>query len=89
MVLLPFLAIPLYLLFGNRKQITEPEKTKTTKNGSPNKTGEKKNFSREVALSLGLFDALPVEKFNIHHNGEEARLALFDGIERAQKTITI
>jgi len=89
MVLLPFLAIPLYLLFGNRKQITEPEKTKTTKNASPNKTGEKKNFSREVALSLGLFDALPVEKFNIHHNGEEARLALFDGIERAQKTITI
>src|SRR5690606_30137803 len=83
LALLPYLTLPLYLLFGQRK-LTPPVSTPTPPAGPV--SGE--HWAIELIQSFGL--APPARcQIRMHAQGEQARAALWATLDRAQRRLDI
>jgi cardiolipin synthase A/B len=91
LVLLPYVALPLYLLFGNRK-IVDPRQAAALQPyaariaGDPNAPGAQ---LQQLAAAMGLPRTSAYRELNIHQDGAQARLALRNVIDGATRTLDL
>jgi len=91
LVLLPYVALPLYIVFGNRKRMGRAQAPppahftiQAADTSSPPAAG-----SRQLASAMGLPGPSPYQQLNIHENGDQALQALRSLIDGAARTIDI
>lgn len=85
LVLLPYIALPLYLMFGRRKLASTRHAVKPVPQGSP----QPGTAQAHLATALGLDAAVPFESLSIHQDGHEALQSLQKLIAGAQHTLDI
>ena len=88
LALMPYLALPLYLLFGSRKvprSLAGPHPQAAVVTAAPS------NLSRTqtLASTLGLPPATSYEHFELHEDGQQARQSLMAVIGSATSTLDI
>ena len=90
LVLLPYAALPLYLVFGRRKIVQSrrhlmPQKrvTQTVNTSGP------PFRSDQLAAALGLPDAVTFEQLSIHQDGHQALQSLRHMIQSATRTLDL
>lgn len=83
-LLLPYLALPAYLLFGSRKRFRPPSLPKAA--GTPAAIG---NWAIQTAQALGQPDPADYHALHIHRDGNDARRALFEVLDSATQSIDI
>lgn len=85
MLLLPYLALPTYLMFGSRKQPRPDIAARPAVAGVEDRT----NWAIRAALGLG--QPLPVafRDLHVHCDGKAARHALFDALDSATQSIDL
>ncbi len=90
LTLLPYLAIPLYLLFGSRKVLRGPSARVTP---APALAGPAPNTPaarfRHLAVAMGLPDAAAYQQLAIHEDGRAALVALRDVLGQATATLDL
>lgn len=91
LVLLPYVALPLYIIFGNRKVMNyrqaarpQPYSAQSAGNPSASMTG-----SQQLAAAMALPRASSYEQLNIHENGTQALQALRNMIDSATRTLDL
>jgi len=90
LLLLPYVAFPLYLFFGRRKidvlhaAVTEKVTVAFKKPSNKRVTGDE-----DLAIALGLQQAVEIQNLTIHHNGAQALQALEACIASAKETLDI
>jgi cardiolipin synthase len=85
LLLIPYLALPLFLLFGTRKLVHNPrQRTKPT-------TGALRElpWPQALAASMQLAAAVPYRDLSIHADGAAALAALREVIEGAARTLDV
>jgi len=88
MILIPYISVVLYFLFGSRKRKNRYKKEyiKLQKRGqSYNKT----NLINEVLKSYGIADASENEKFELYTDSREAYRVFMESVKDAKKSIYI
>ncbi|WP_295955085.1 phospholipase D-like domain-containing protein [Rhodoferax sp.] len=85
LVLLPYIALPLYLVFGRRKLASTRRVLKPVTHTSP----QPATAQEHLATALGLGAAATFESLAIHQNGHEARHSLQKLIAEARHTLDI
>jgi cardiolipin synthase len=91
LALLPYVAIPLYLLFGSRKLLMR-DAPALLPPIAPAGAGDDEAASlwaRRLGRSMGLAPAAPYEALQIHADGAEARRAVLEVIESATATLDV
>jgi cardiolipin synthase len=90
LLLLPYLAFPLYLFFGRRK-IDLASHTDTQKVNTPKKIAihPMEVFDERLAKALGLAQAVSIQNLTIHPDGRQALQALEACITGAKETLDI
>ena len=89
LVLLPYTALPLYLIFGIRKIRLTPAATHppaAMPGISADTLGAR---TQQLANMMGLAPACAYYQLHLHQNGEEALAALYDVIDTAQHSLDI
>jgi cardiolipin synthase len=90
LTLLPYVALPLYFMFGSRKlsgrQKLAPIENTVVRSRGPNDLAA---WSRRLAGAMGLPNASTYENLRIHRDGREALAALHELIEGATRTIDL
>jgi len=90
LALLPYLAIPLYFMFGSRKlrmrDATGPALPPVTANDPAEAASL---WARQLGWSMGLAPAASYEALRIHADGSEAKRALLEGIAGARATLDV
>jgi cardiolipin synthase len=91
LALLPYVAIPLFLMFGSRKlRMRDEPQPATPPLGPPADAAEAASmWARRLGRSMGLAPAAPYEGLHIHADGGEARRALLDVIASATKSLDV
>lgn len=90
LVLLPYVALPLYLMFGSRKVIDGRRALKTkTSSGQASDTDEPVTKTEQLAAAMGLPDAATFEQLTIHQDGGQALQSLRNMIESANRTLDL
>jgi cardiolipin synthase len=90
LVLLPYLTLPLYLLFGSRKLVRNRPPAPTTivqpdgGDGAPPAA-----LAQQLARALGLPPPAPYLALNLHADGHQALLALRGLIDGATRTLDV
>ena len=87
MVLLPYVGLPLYLLFGTRKLVhsgNHPPLAASVRD----MTGEGA-WARQLASAMGQPPVAAYENLRIHADGVEARDALWEVIDSAQRELVL
>jgi cardiolipin synthase A/B len=84
LILLPYLALPLYLMVGNRKVVGYRPAVKAQ--GGPDAAATK---SGQLATAMGLPDIVTFERLAIHQNGGQALQCLRDMIAGAERTLDL
>ena len=82
-LLIPYLALPIYLIFGSRKL---PRLAPPDAHGDAN-TLRGNGWAMQTAAVLGQPAAVDYHHFHLHAGGREARVALFEIIEGARHSI--
>ena len=90
LTLLPYVALPLYFMFGSRKvpggpRVALPDATVVRSNGLDDLAA----WSRRLAGAMGLPNAAGYEELRIHQDGAEALQALRELIEGATTTLDV
>ena len=91
LALLPYVAIPLYLMFGSRKLLMR-DAPALPPPIAPAAAGDDEAASlwaRRLARSMGLAPAAPYEALHLHADGGEARRAVLDVIAGATRTLDV
>lgn len=90
LILVPYVALPLYLMIGNRKVLAvsavDGVKTSSVPSSGLNVSLVK---AGRLAKAMGLEDAAAYERLSIHQDGRQAREALLDLISEAKCTLDI
>ncbi len=90
LALLPYIALPLYVMFGSRKLQMRESIAPPTLPLAPDAQAEAASrWSRRLARSMGLADAAPYERLAIHADGPAAHAALLDTIDSARETLDV
>jgi len=87
MLLLPYAALPLYLLFGTRKLPRTPHSSLPTRAAPP--TNDDSTWPAEVAVALGQPRPSRYRDLGVHANGSESLRALLEVIDGAQHTLDL
>jgi len=90
LALMPYLALPLYLLFGSRKVTRGPLLRYTPvlpANGPPSNAPAYR--FQQLAAAMGLPRAASYEQLAIHQNGQEALAALRSVLLQARETLDV
>jgi cardiolipin synthase A/B len=83
LVLLPYVGLPLYLLFGTRKRVRREY-------GSPRATGiAAAEWPQRLAAAMDLAPAASYRSLRIHENGGQALRALWEQIDAADRTLDL
>ncbi len=85
LVLLPYIALPLYMLFGRRKLASTRRALKPLASASP----QPATAQEHLATALGLEAAATFESLAIHQDGRQALQSLQKLIAEAQHTLDI
>ena len=89
LALLPYLALPLYFMFGSRKLQMREFDVLPPPLAPDAETELGSRWSRRLARSMGLADAAPYERLRIHADGREAHAALLETIAGATTTLDV
>ena len=91
LVLLPYVALPLYLLFGNRKLVDTRRAAARQPRALPRgeDSGGPAARLRELAAAMALPAAAPYRDLNVHQDGAEALQALHAVIDGATRTLDV
>jgi cardiolipin synthase len=92
LALLPYVAVPLYLMFGSRKLrmrdvAAMPLPPVATAGLDDDEAASL--WARRLGRSMGLAPAAPYDALRLHADGAEARRAVLDVIESATRTLDI
>jgi cardiolipin synthase len=83
LVLLPYVGLPLYLLFGTRKLVRREY-------GPPRaSTGTEEEWPQRLAAAMDLAPAASYRSLRIHENGGQALRALWEQIDAAAHTLDL
>ncbi|WP_373002519.1 cardiolipin synthase [Sulfurimonas sp.] len=88
MILIPYISILLYFIFGSRKR-TNRYKKEHIKLKKRKHRYDKSNPINEVLRSYGIADASENENFELYTDSTEAYIAFMNSIEEAEKSIYI
>ena len=90
LVLLPYVALPLYFMFGSRKlrMRDEPAALLPPVPAADDYEAESQ-WARRLGRSMGLAPPAPYDALHVHADGAAARLAVLDIITSAQKTLDV
>ncbi|MGZ5277231.1 MAG: phospholipase D-like domain-containing protein [Caldimonas sp.] len=91
LALLPYVAIPLYLMFGSRKlrMRDPPPLALPLVETSADEVEAASLWARRLGRSMGLAPAAGYEALRVHADGAQARIALLEVISEARRTIDI
>ena len=91
LALLPYVAIPLYLMFGSRKLLMRdaPALLPAIAPAAAGDDDAASLWARRLARSMGLAPAAPYEALQLHADGAEARRAVLDVIAGATRTLDV
>jgi cardiolipin synthase len=91
LVLLPYVALPLYILFGNRKLRNDRQAARLQQYAArpAGVTTARITRSQQLAAAMELPCASSYEQLNVHEGGSQALQALRDMIDGATRTIDI
>jgi cardiolipin synthase len=85
--LIPYVGLPLYLLFGSRKRLhARSLSVRPTPNPAPHPADA---WPRQLAAAMGQPPAEPYRDLRVHADGREALQALFDVIASAQHDLVV
>ncbi len=90
LILLPYAALPLYLMIGSRKLAGSRRAENTL--ASPHRVGHgapTAHKSWSLASAIGLADAATFERLTIHQDGAQARKSLLSMIDGATRTLDL
>jgi cardiolipin synthase A/B len=91
LVLLPYVALPLYIAFGNRKIADDRRAARLPLHAA--QTGRRSSTTMAQSQHLAEVMALPrpsfYEQLNIHENGSQALQALRETIDKATRTLDL
>ncbi len=91
LVLMPYMALPLYLIFGSRKIVVAPRRS-VIAFSQPGPVPDTRNpvfESAQLAAALGLPAAASFEQLTIHQDGGQALQSLRSMISSATKTLDV
>ncbi len=90
LALVPYVAIPLYLMFGSRKLRMRDEPQLALPPAAAGDGQEAASlWARRLGRSMGLAPAAPYEALDVHRDGAHARLALLEVIAGARSTLDV
>ncbi|MCC6609757.1 MAG: PLDc N-terminal domain-containing protein [Burkholderiales bacterium] len=91
LIVLPYLTLPLYLVFGNRKLIDSRQAIARRPRAlqRAEETGEPVAQLRELAAAMALPAAAPYQGLNVHDDGAQALHALHALIDGATRTLEL
>ena len=90
LALIPYLALPLYILFGNRKVVRGPSGSRIrTSVPASKKDGSPESRFQILASTLGLPPPSTYHHFELHEDGRHARQALISIIDSASSTLDL
>lgn len=90
LVLLPYVALPLYLIFGSRKLLGyRPSARPTTLASHVPDTGTPAARAQQLGAAMGLPGASSYEQLHIHEDGTQALQALRKMIDGAARTLDL
>ena len=91
LALLPYVAIPLYLMFGSRKlrMRDTPPLQPPIGPAAADDDEAASLWARRLARSMGLAPAAPYQALSLHADGAQARLAVLQVIAEAQRTLDV
>jgi cardiolipin synthase A/B len=91
LALVPYLAVPLYLLFGSRKlrMRDTPLPLPPVAPAALDDDEAGSLWARRLGRSMGLAPAAPYEALRLHADGSEARRAALEVIESATRTLDV
>lgn len=89
LVLLPYVALPLYLVLGNRKVVDRGAAVKARPPIDVTASATPPTTAAQLAFAIGIPDAVGFEQLAIHQDGAQALQALRDMIDRASRTLDL
>jgi cardiolipin synthase A/B len=92
LALLPYIAIPLYLMFGSRKLRMRDAAALPLPPVAPAALDDDEAASlwaRRLGRSMGLAPAAPYDTLHVHADGGEARRAVLDVVDSATRTLDV
>jgi cardiolipin synthase A/B len=90
LTLLPYVAVPLYLLFGSRKlRMRDAPLLPPVAAAAASDDEWASLWARHLGRSMGLAPAAAYQRLSIHRDGAEARRAALDVIESARATLDV
>ncbi|HSC65734.1 MAG TPA: phospholipase D-like domain-containing protein [Caldimonas sp.] len=91
LALLPYVAIPLYLMFGSRKLLMRDAPALLPPIAPPGADDDEAAslWARRLGRSMGLAPAAAYEALHLHADGGEARRAVLDVIAGATRTLDV
>lgn len=92
LVLLPYVALPLYLMFGRRKVVDYRRALSAptvTVSDQVIEAGKPQTQAGQLAAAMGLPEAATFEQLNIHQDGTQALQSLRNMIESATRTLDL
>jgi cardiolipin synthase len=91
LTLLPYVALPLYLMFGSRKlrMRDAPPLALPVPEGAADDADAESLWARRLGRSMGLAPAAPYSGLRIHADGREARAAVIELIAGATRSIDV
>lgn len=89
LVLLPYITLPLYLMFGSRKVVRYGAGVKARTLDKAMAPGTPPTTAAQIASAMGIPDAVGFEQLSVHQDGGQALQALRDMIAGAGRTLDL
>ena len=90
LALIPYIALPLYLMFGSRKlRMRDAPALALPPVEADHDDADASLWSRRLGRSMGLAPATSYDALRIHADGREARLAALEVIASARQTLDV
>ena len=90
LALVPYIAIPVYLMFGSRKLRMRDDPLPAPPLGPPADADEAASmWARRLGRSMGLAPAAPYEALQVHADGADALRAVLEVIDSATTTLDV
>ena len=88
LALVPYVGLPLYLIFGTRK-LARPKGGAPHAFGAPDAGAEEEHWPRRLAAALGLAPPASFRELRIHEDGGQALHALHELVASATRTLDL